>query len=383
MADDLSDAQLRKQLMAYGEKNIGPITNTTRAIYRKKLNHLKAAQRKVSKGPRSAQTSRKLTALSSDDSEGEVESKPLAPARGRKSRSTRERARGAARDPDQAPAAAIRPPSPRRSLRSRRSFVPKQEPEQDGSTDKEQENDATPYSSPFFSNSSRPSPGIASTGLQVSMDNTLNLSKYDQPDSIEVSDSDHDPTNDTQDDVYDDGLSPVKGTKSVNSSPRSEDSSFFNRTWARWMGNGDASEGKVPKSRSMSTLESGRFLHHRLSHDGNTRRNNLPSKQNKSLLNDTKFDSNSVSNHVGSSHPKSLKHCDDSVLLSEDEMEREFKTEEDPSSYSYALYISKVLVIIVALFFLGLALVYLTISGPSLNSASELYISDIINSPIL
>ena len=91
MADELTDAELRKQLIAYGEKSVGPITDTTRAIYRKKLNHLKAADRKASGGRGKAQTSSKLTVLSSDDSEGEVESRPSAPARSRKSRSTRGR----------------------------------------------------------------------------------------------------------------------------------------------------------------------------------------------------------------------------------------------------------------------------------------------------
>ena len=211
---------------------------------------------------------------------------------------------------------------------------------------------------------------MASTSLQVSMNNTLGLSRYDQPDSIEVSDSDLDPTNDSQD-VYPDGLSPAKVAKSANTSPRSDDSSFFNKTWSRWMGNGDGNESKLPKPRSTSTPEAGRLLRHRISL-GNTSHNNLPTtRQNKSLPSDSKSTYHNVSNHVGNHHTKSSRRRDQSARLSEDEMEREFKTEEDPSSYSYALYISKVLVIIVALFFLGLALVYLTISGPSMNSASE------------
>ena len=368
MADELTDAELRKQLIAYGEKSIGPITDTTRAIYRKKLNHLKAADRKASRSRGKAQTSSKLTVLSSDDSEGEVESRPSAPARGRKSRSTREKGRGSTGvPPPQPPAATVNKPSPRRSLRSRRSFVPEPEPEQNESTEEDEEEEKpAPFSSSFFnSSSSRAGPGMASTSLQVSMNNTLGLSRYDQPDSIEVSDSDLDPNNDTQDDVYPNGPSPAKVAKSANSSPRSDDSSFFNKTWSRWMGNGDGNESKLPKPRSTSTPEAGRLLRHRTSF-GNTSHNNLPTRQNKSLLSDSRSTYNNVSNHVGNHHPKSSRHRDRSAHLSEDEMEREFKTEEDPSSYSYALYISKVLVMIVALFFLGLALVYLTISGPHL-----------------
>ena len=200
MADLITDAELRKQLIAHGEKSIGPITDTTRAIYRKKLNHLKAAERKTSKGRGSAQTSSKLTALSSDDSEGEVESRTSAPARGRKSRSTRGKGRGSTREqPPEPPAPAVSRPAPRRSLRSRGSFVPEPQAVQDESTeeDEEEEEDSKPasFSRSMFSNSSRAGPSMASAGLQVSLNNTFGLSTYDQPDSIEVSDSDLDPAN--------------------------------------------------------------------------------------------------------------------------------------------------------------------------------------------
>ena len=372
---ELSDVELRKQLIAHGEKSIGPITDSTRAIYRKKLNHLKAAERKASKGRSSAQTSRKLTALSSDDSEGEVESRTSAPARGRKSRSTRGKGRGSSRAQPPEPAApAVRRPAPRRSLRSRGSFVPDPEPVQDESTeedDEEEEESSKPasFSSSIFSNSSRAGPSMASAGLQVSLNNTLGLSRYDQPDSIEVSDSDLDPGGNEDD--YGQS-SPT--SRSLNTSRRSDDDSFFNRTWSRWMGNGDGKEdGKVPKPRSTSTPEAGRLLRHRKSFGGNNAaQNNVPSTQRTSLRTDSaKFAVNNVSNHVGNHHyPKTSRHRDQSALLSEDEMEREFRTEEEPSSFSYT-FISKVLILILVLFFLILLLVYLAISGPSIDSQSE------------
>ena len=371
---ELSDVELRKQLIAHGEKSIGPITDSTRAIYRKKLNHLKAAERKASKGRSSAQTSRKLTALSSDDSEGEVESRTSAPARGRKSRSTRGKGRGSSRaQPPEPPAPAVSRPAPRRLLRSRGSFVPEPEPVQDGSTeedDDEEEESSKPasFSSSIFSNSSRAGPSMASAGLQVSLNNTLGLSRYDQPDSIEVSDSDLDPGGNEDD--YGQS-SPT--SRSLNTSPRSDDDSFFNRTWSRWMGNGDGKEEKVPKPRSTSTPEAGRLLRHRKSFGGNNAaQNNVSSRQRTSLRTDSaKFAVNNVSNHVGNHHyPKTSRNRDQSALLSEDEMEREFRTEEEPSSFSYT-FISKVLILILVLFFLILLLVYLAISGPSIDSQSE------------
>ena len=160
--------------------------------------------------------------------------------------------------------------------------------------------------------------------------------------------------------------------KSLNTSPRSDDDSFFNKTWSRWMGNGDGKEEKVPKPRSTSTPEAGRLLRHRKSLGGNNAsQNNAPSRQRKSLLTDSKYSVNNVSNHVGNHHyPKSSRHRDQSALLSEDEMEREFRTEEEPSSFSYT-FISKVLILILVLFFLILLLLYLAISGPSIDSQSE------------
>ena len=399
MADDITDAELRKQLIAHGEKNIGPITDSTRAIYKKKLNHLKAAERKASKGRGSAQSSRKLTALSSDDSEGEVESRTQAPGRGRKSRSSRGRGRASTRaQPPEPPAPAVTKPAPRRSIRTRRSFVPPPEPpEQDESTEEDEEEEEEAYtskpasfSSSFFSNSSsrssRAGPSMASASLQVSLNNTLGLSRYDQPDSIEVSDSDLDP-NTNDDDDYDDHSQSTATSKlkSPRYAPRSDDDdSFLSRTWSRWMGNGGEGsrygENKAPRPRSTSTPEAGRLLRHRKSlgsvggnnNSNNTSQNHVPSSRHRTSLLTDYAPSNSVSNHVGNHHYSKApsRNRDQSALLSEDEVEREFRTEEDPSPFS-KIMISKVLLLVLVMFFLLLSLLYLTISGPAMNSSSK------------
>lgn len=72
MAEKMSDADLRKELISYGEKSIGPITDSTRPLYLKKLNRLIAEKKKkhFSETRRTPprNPSRKLVGLSSDES---------------------------------------------------------------------------------------------------------------------------------------------------------------------------------------------------------------------------------------------------------------------------------------------------------------------------
>ena len=75
MADDLTDEQLRKELISLGEKSIGPITATTRSLYIKKLNHLRARRRSNAKATGRKQTSKKLLGFSSDESEDDTDRK--------------------------------------------------------------------------------------------------------------------------------------------------------------------------------------------------------------------------------------------------------------------------------------------------------------------
>ena len=73
MADKMSNADLRKELIALGQKSIGPITETTRSLYLKKLNKLRSQKKTtsaVNNGPRRA-VNKKLLGFSSDESEEE------------------------------------------------------------------------------------------------------------------------------------------------------------------------------------------------------------------------------------------------------------------------------------------------------------------------
>ena len=69
MADKLTDEQIRQELTAFGEKKIGPITKTTRAIYIKKLNHLKARQKPSVSTARRPSRGRALAGFSSEESD--------------------------------------------------------------------------------------------------------------------------------------------------------------------------------------------------------------------------------------------------------------------------------------------------------------------------
>ncbi len=381
---ELTDAELRDELLAHGQ-TVGPITDTTRAIYRKKLNHLKAAEKKAGKGRGKAAVARKpAPVFSSDDSEGEGSA---APAKGRKTRSGRGRGRAAAKPAAPPPSPPRRVlPSPRRSLR--RSMVSEPEPEQDSSDGE----DAGPVRSPitadqstsrlsssFFNTSrSRPArPTMASAALQVSMNNTMNLSRFDQPDSLQLSDSDFD---DGDNDVVPSVPSPITATRGrgggeTQVSPKSDDdSSFFTRTWSRWMGTSsggvnDRSEGRIPEPRSTSTPETGRLLRHRVRQTPTPTASVTPRHSTRSgaARHGAGF---TLNNAAGSNHhaPRGGRDPDDTALLSEDEMEKEFQTEEDATFSDYALHVSKVLVVVVTLFFLGLAAVYIVMSGGPVDS---------------
>ena len=74
MADQLSDKELRQELLGFGEKSIGPITATTRSIYVKKLNHLRARQHSQATPPARKVASKKLLGFSSDESDDEISS---------------------------------------------------------------------------------------------------------------------------------------------------------------------------------------------------------------------------------------------------------------------------------------------------------------------
>ena len=67
MAEKMSDAEIRKELMTLGEKSIGPITDTTRPLYLKKLAKLKSENK--SKSFKSRGRNRQLVTLSSDESD--------------------------------------------------------------------------------------------------------------------------------------------------------------------------------------------------------------------------------------------------------------------------------------------------------------------------
>jgi hypothetical protein len=84
MAETMSDKELRDELLAFGETNIGPITNTTRSLYIKKLNHYRARAKVPGKKGSSAVVSKKLLGFSSDESGDEAgPSRPATRRRGR------------------------------------------------------------------------------------------------------------------------------------------------------------------------------------------------------------------------------------------------------------------------------------------------------------
>ena len=103
MAEELTDDELRRQLQAYGVDNVGPITDSTRAIYLKRLNHFKAADRKAGRGAVKSQRGHKLSAYSSDESGDES----LGPEENTRVNSRRRSNRNAVRASTAAPPAPV------------------------------------------------------------------------------------------------------------------------------------------------------------------------------------------------------------------------------------------------------------------------------------
>ncbi|CAH1785017.1 unnamed protein product [Owenia fusiformis] len=71
MADDLTESELRRELTAFGVSGIGPITATTRALWERKLNNLRASSKKSDRSSRTALSARKAVGFSSDESDQE------------------------------------------------------------------------------------------------------------------------------------------------------------------------------------------------------------------------------------------------------------------------------------------------------------------------
>ncbi|XP_066283527.1 inner nuclear membrane protein Man1-like isoform X1 [Branchiostoma lanceolatum] len=71
MAAQLTDEELRAELKALGQ-NVGPVTATTRRLYETKLTQLRSQRRKSSTAASGVKPSRKLIGFSSDESEGEA-----------------------------------------------------------------------------------------------------------------------------------------------------------------------------------------------------------------------------------------------------------------------------------------------------------------------
>ncbi len=82
MAENLTDEQLRRELIALGETGLGPITGSTRSIYLKKLKKLQE-KGKPTKASKSRTTGKKLLGFSSDESDDE---QPSGRKSGRKGR---------------------------------------------------------------------------------------------------------------------------------------------------------------------------------------------------------------------------------------------------------------------------------------------------------
>ena len=316
MAGVLNDRELRQQLQALGEKNIGPITSTTRALYVKKLDKLLGSQQRSGRGRTRPQQSRKLVGLSSDESEGEEEPATQVANRSRAraspGRNTRRSSRGTGEDTAAEP---VSRPAPRLPLRTRRSNYgtgDNWEPEQSGL------------------------PGASSRGL-------LSRSRPPPEDDPEDEEPDGFQSSDTDGEMEQSIDSPSSRdasmvSRSINTSAHLNDSRFWNHSSQPNSSNHDGSFSRKSPGNSAPKSSS-----------------TLSNRRNQSLRN-----RNRRSNVVYvSNHNSSSANHKDSTLLEEDKILKSgFKTKEEPQS-KCSQYVSMVLVALIILFFAILTFVYM------------------------
>ena len=310
MADRLTDEQLRRELITLGERKVGPITTTTRPIYIKKLNHLRARKNAANRSAGKRTISKKLLGFSSDESEPEEDGAGKGRQRGVKRPTQSRRVSGRPTPPSQPSVSYARP-----SLRRRSTLT-----------------DSQPSSSSFSAQASF-TEGLSDT-FNNSLDDTDNL---DLPENS-LPDIDNYDCSDTDDglslnasDADSTGMSsPVMASVSVNTSPRLDDSRYW----------GGASYSPNSFSRPSSRYNS---VH---------RTPTTSAAHNRSV------------NHAVS--PKTGK-----ASVSEEDLRKSgFKTREDPRSYNISQYISMFVLVLAGLFFLVLGFMYINIRG-SFTAGSE------------
>ena len=411
MADELTDGELRRQLLAHGQKTVGPITETTRSIYIKKLNHLKVAAKKATNSTGKDLPSRKLLGFSSDESEGES-GEPAGRSRsGVGRRKTSATGRAKTKTATATPSSTLG----RAPLRRRSQNVPDANV---STTSAAIHARVLPNSSSLSDYSLRADTSrTTADGLGLGRTRSTVIHKEPDPDRFDSSDSDVDVTNNSYGYDLDDtdmGYNPPEMvSRSINTSPGLDDSSLFSRALRRLSGGRRSSFGRSPGFTSPdSHLQPGNITGDSppvssrvtsptdLSTTGLTnrrypRRSNITASnptttipttvtdkqensrtksphtslaanlwQNRLRItsNNVNRQQNRLSNHSVSNHinPDSDPH----LIDEEDILQHGFKTREDPASYKVSQYISMVLLALAALFFIGLAGVYVSMNTP-------------------
>ena len=312
MADALTDEELRQELIAFGMKNVAPITDTTRSLLLKKLNKLKAASKKPKNASPRKLPARKLLGFSSDESEDENSRAS--------SSSTRKRASRA---------------------------KPKVQPD----TNKNRE---TGFSRPPL-RQRRKGPDVTTQSFFSMVNNnrsTTYTQKTDDPDGFQSSDTDEETS-----------ASPEMVSHAVNTSPSLDDSNnSFNRTYTRLPSiptevsvvrgrlGGVPSKTSPPGPLTSTPEKSARSKSgHNTYNDGQNSRSFLPLQSAHLTSNNTR------NNSLYSNHNVP----DDSLVEERDILKKGFKTKEDTCTYKYTQYISVVLLVIAVLFFAVLGFMYL------------------------
>ena len=225
MADKMSDAEIRKELIALGEKSIGPITDTTRPLYLKKLTRLKSENK--SKSFKSRGRNKQLVTLSSDESdEDDIPETSVRSKSANKSRSLRSNTSLNLTNSSRKPSNTNKPVGTGKESVVTRRHVVKTSTVRSKNIERDETDNGDPHNSTMWDDE----PLTRSAIMQTSFNSTLNRTRGFE-DSIRLHDKDF--GNEFSDSDRED-VKPSVVSQSVNTSARLNDSSRWTPRFGNW-----------------------------------------------------------------------------------------------------------------------------------------------------
>ena len=362
MASALSDSELRKQLIAHGQKSVGPITETTRPLYVKKLDKLIAEKSKSDKAANRSKASTRLGGRASTRSAPAPISVPI-PA-GPKSNLPDRKLFGFSSDDDSDKESAGRRSgiSSRNKTRNTRSSgkIPARnyepEPMEDEDEESEEDEEEEEMDSQEISSFTRPSLRRRSTSSWASKPATQdNNSWYSRtPTTVSYTKPKARPTTEPRQTTLSRFL-PKGNIQSFQDDTEDQNTNFDE------FSDSDLDEKLVDMtSKGINTSSFLDTSQYNSEYERPKSRRNMPN----TVLKEVERDKEPRVVVPNRKTARKRNPCPDGNLTDDENMlQQHFKTKEDKTRYKWALHASKLLLLTAAVFFVILALMYVNIKG--------------------